>query len=670
MKTRPSALLAAVSICLSSCSLFGGGSSSEGSSSETRKATITWVNYDETVLEVDKDVLYGTTPTYDGKTPTKPSDEYRYTFKGWDPEVHAADGDQTYVAQYDSGDIVFTVSIKNNYGSTETLKRGETKIQTSAITADLFAFDLTRENYSFRGWKTYDGKLYYDAEGNLVAEEPIVPEDREIYYFSDAWTPLSYSIEYKNLGDADNSKNPAGYAYGDEITFAEPARTGYTFQGWYKDETLTTPIEGVGKKDYGNIIVYAKWEAITYEIYYDLFGGANSDENPTTYTIEDEIVLKDPTKDRFEFDHWEDDEGNAVTGLDKGSTEEKTFRAVWKNMDYRDDNFEVGDKYIILGQYPVSYQAAKEYIAAKILPLVPDLPTFEHPGQWTPYLRHPNTKDTHGEWYFDLRNADGTWRGLYTVSKGEAPTSKESIKWFKFTDIRWRILTKSNGKALIEALALDTTYFEDHGFDYQGSGIDKTTWAYSYMRRFLNVELMREMFTPTEAKRILTTTVDNSLSHHSYLNKTLTSENIEKYGMKFIDTEDKLFLLSMKEMSTYYTTVDYYKCYTGDGSYPARGVKPSYTIDQMAERYDSFEVPGYSGVLTRTPYASNGGIPVLYNTTYRYYKNNADRTKALPDFLVKKTEGDHCVAGIVQYEYSNNIGYGMIRPVMWVDLSA
>ena len=41
--------------------------------------TITWKNYDGSILEVDNNVPYGSMPTYDGSTPTKESDNlYKY----------------------------------------------------------------------------------------------------------------------------------------------------------------------------------------------------------------------------------------------------------------------------------------------------------------------------------------------------------------------------------------------------------------------------------------------------------------------------------------------------------------------------------------------------------------------------------------------------------------
>lgn len=78
--------------------------------------TVTWKNHDGSVLETDTGVTLGTTPTYNGATPTRAEDEnFTYTFKGWSPAVSAVTGDTEYTAQFTAVskrvDPTYTVTI-------------------------------------------------------------------------------------------------------------------------------------------------------------------------------------------------------------------------------------------------------------------------------------------------------------------------------------------------------------------------------------------------------------------------------------------------------------------------------------------------------------------------------------------------------------------------------
>ena len=71
------------------------------------EANVTWLNWDGSLLELDRDVPIGTTPTYNGPTPTKdPIPGHTYTFKGWDKEVVPLTGYTTYTATFN--DIIET----------------------------------------------------------------------------------------------------------------------------------------------------------------------------------------------------------------------------------------------------------------------------------------------------------------------------------------------------------------------------------------------------------------------------------------------------------------------------------------------------------------------------------------------------------------------------------
>ena len=65
--------------------------------------TITWLNYDGTLIEKTK-VAYNSTPAHDAPALTPASEGKTYTFKGWSPEIAAATADAAYTAQFTETD--------------------------------------------------------------------------------------------------------------------------------------------------------------------------------------------------------------------------------------------------------------------------------------------------------------------------------------------------------------------------------------------------------------------------------------------------------------------------------------------------------------------------------------------------------------------------------------
>ena len=128
----------------------------------TRSYTVTWMNSNGEVLETDENVLYGTTPTYDGADPSIPSTEqYTYTFKGWTPDIAKVTGDATYTAAYDSETRTYTVTFNANEGSgtmdPQEVSYGET--------VNLNKNQFIKDGYEFSKWTTEadgSGSVYYD----------------------------------------------------------------------------------------------------------------------------------------------------------------------------------------------------------------------------------------------------------------------------------------------------------------------------------------------------------------------------------------------------------------------------------------------------------------------------------------------------------------------------
>ena len=146
--------------------------------------TIKWINHDGSELEVDNDVLYGTTPTYDGETPTKESDSrYSYEFTNWSPIVEPASKDMFYVAQFKEVPLKFTITYElNGYG--ELLNPVNEVTYGDALDyPELDKSGVT--NLAFDGW-------YFDTEFNNRVSFPYFPEGNITLYAR--WIEISENM--------------------------------------------------------------------------------------------------------------------------------------------------------------------------------------------------------------------------------------------------------------------------------------------------------------------------------------------------------------------------------------------------------------------------------------------------------------------------------------------
>ncbi len=309
--------------------------------------TITWKNYDDTVLETDYDVPYGAIPSYNGSTPIKEADaQYTYAFSGWNQTPTQVTGNVEYVAQFNNVLNKYTVTFKNYDGSilaSDTVDYGSSA-QYNGSTPSKPTEGVTK--YVFKGWdkeisnviedidviaqynvytvytftfangsvKTVDVISGDTIDNNMLANTAMaVTSNSEttyswkvtnVYEFTEeAKVRYYYSVTYSLNDGTNNSSNPTK-VYSDTIyVLKDASKVGYDFEGWYLDSALTNKVTQLSNVS-SNVTLYADYTLSIYSITYHLFDGTNAAKNPDVYTLEDSITLKDASKTGYTFYGW------------------------------------------------------------------------------------------------------------------------------------------------------------------------------------------------------------------------------------------------------------------------------------------------------------------------------------------------------------------------------
>ena len=141
--------------------------------------------------------------------------------------------------------------------------------------------------------------------------------------------PKEHAIVFKNLGGAEA---PALSSYKEHVGVMElpvPERAGYRFMGWYTSTAYTKVVNYIPKGSTQDFVLFAKWEMETYTItYFD----APENNNVTSYTVEDRIILDEPEWSGLDFTGWVDQNGNTITEIPKGSAGDLELTATWRRL--------------------------------------------------------------------------------------------------------------------------------------------------------------------------------------------------------------------------------------------------------------------------------------------------------------------------------------------------
>ena len=174
----------------------------------------------------------------------------------------------------------------------------------------------SRDGYVFEGWYLNGEKVTSIAEGT-----------KGDLHFVAKWELADYTIHYELDGGINHPDNKNGYTIDNlPLTLYQPTKKGYNFTGWYLNNQL---VEYLPENTLGEITLVATWELATYDLFYNLDGGILESENPTTYTMNDEFILNNPTKNGYSFLGWYVNDVK-IEKIEKGSTGNLTLLAKWE----------------------------------------------------------------------------------------------------------------------------------------------------------------------------------------------------------------------------------------------------------------------------------------------------------------------------------------------------
>lgn len=177
----------------------------------------------------------------------------------------------------------------------------------------------------------YDFVRFENEDGEEVAFPYKIVRNEK---FTAIFELHDYNIEYwTNGGEFTQTAEYTFNVESQNITLLQPVKSGATFDGWYYScdysGEAVTEISCNGE----DITLYAKWSDGSYGVHYVLNGG-ECDSNPQTVTCSEEVTLKAPSRNGYEFLGWYDGENGGTLYEKVGGANAKnvTLYALWQKV--------------------------------------------------------------------------------------------------------------------------------------------------------------------------------------------------------------------------------------------------------------------------------------------------------------------------------------------------
>lgn len=263
-----------------------------GASNITLYAKWTLTVYDVTFYTWDEQVIVvsGVGDYFEDDEALPPPTRTGYTFIGWfdslDQEWRDLDQLTKDISVYATYTVnSYTITFNSNGGS---IRLPITQNYGTAVTEPT---DPSKQGYTFGGW-------YTEAElTNLYEFTTMGDSDITLYA---KWNLVGFTVSFYTYNSELINTYVESNIEGFQIFDTAPARTGYTFIGWFD----SIPAEWrTGDQLTGNISVYATYTAIPFTITFNVNGGTSVSPITQGYgTAVSEPA--EPTKQGYEFIGW------------------------------------------------------------------------------------------------------------------------------------------------------------------------------------------------------------------------------------------------------------------------------------------------------------------------------------------------------------------------------
>ncbi len=189
----------------------------------------------------------------------------------------------------------------------------------------------TRTGYTFNNWKTnvaVTANSSSVAANGTVANKATISNITSDITLTAQWKANTYTITYKDGGNTNfsgthESGYPTTHTYGTATTLKNATKTGYTFDGWYKESACTNKVTSLGANAYtANITLYAKWTPVTYYVKFDGNGSTSGSMSNQTfkYGTAQNLTANAFIRTGYTFAGWTtNDDGSGTSYADKAS---------------------------------------------------------------------------------------------------------------------------------------------------------------------------------------------------------------------------------------------------------------------------------------------------------------------------------------------------------------